>query len=67
MISLLKASAPARIVNVASVGQAPLRFEDIMLSVGYSGVAAYRQSKLAMIAWGARRSTFGERQGGKAL
>jgi NAD(P)-dependent dehydrogenase (short-subunit alcohol dehydrogenase family) len=51
LISLLKASTPARIVNVASVGQAPLDFDNIMLTRGYSGVTAYRQSKLAMIAW----------------
>jgi NAD(P)-dependent dehydrogenase (short-subunit alcohol dehydrogenase family) len=51
LISLLKASAPARVVNVASVGQAPLRFDNIMLTRGYSGLIAYRQSKLAMIAW----------------
>jgi NAD(P)-dependent dehydrogenase (short-subunit alcohol dehydrogenase family) len=51
LISLLKASAPARIVNVASVGQAPLRFDDIMFTSGYEGVTAYRRSKLAMIAW----------------
>jgi len=49
--SLLEASAPARIVNVASVGQAPLDFDNIMLTHGYSGVAAYRKSKLAMIIW----------------
>src|SRR5271157_784204 len=51
LISLLKASAPARIVNVASVGQAPLDFDNIMLTHGYSGVTAYRKSKLAMIIW----------------
>ena len=51
LISLLQASTPARIVNVASVGQAPLDFDNIMLARGYSGVTAYRQSKLAMIAW----------------
>src|SRR5208282_313089 len=51
LISLLKASAPARIVNVASVGQAPLRFDDIMFTSAYEGVTAYRRSKLAMIAW----------------
>jgi len=51
LISLLKTSAPARIVNVASVGQAPLRFENIMFTHGYDGVTAYRQSKLAMVAW----------------
>jgi NAD(P)-dependent dehydrogenase (short-subunit alcohol dehydrogenase family) len=50
-IPLLKASAPARIVNVASVGQAPLDFDNIMLTHGYSGVTAYRKSKLAMIIW----------------
>jgi NAD(P)-dependent dehydrogenase (short-subunit alcohol dehydrogenase family) len=51
LISLLRASAPARIVNVASVGQAPLDFDNIMLGLGYSGVTAYRQSKLAIIVW----------------
>jgi NAD(P)-dependent dehydrogenase (short-subunit alcohol dehydrogenase family) len=51
LTSLLKASTPARIVNVASVGQAPLDFDNIMLTRGYSGVTAYRQSKLAMITW----------------
>jgi NAD(P)-dependent dehydrogenase (short-subunit alcohol dehydrogenase family) len=51
LISLLRASAPARIVNVASVGQVPLDFDNIMLGLGYSGVNAYRQSKLAMVAW----------------
>lgn len=51
LIPLLKASAPARIVNVASVGQAPLQFDDLMFTNGYAGLTAYRRSKLAMIAW----------------
>jgi NAD(P)-dependent dehydrogenase (short-subunit alcohol dehydrogenase family) len=51
LLPKLKASIPARIVNVASVGQAPLNFDDIMSEHGYSGVTAYRQSKLAMVAW----------------
>jgi NAD(P)-dependent dehydrogenase (short-subunit alcohol dehydrogenase family) len=51
LLLLLKASRPARIVNVASVGQAPLDFDNIMFTRDYSGVTAYRQSKLAMIAW----------------
>jgi NAD(P)-dependent dehydrogenase (short-subunit alcohol dehydrogenase family) len=51
LLALLKASTPSRIVNVASIGQSPLHFENIMLTHGYSGVTAYRQSKLAMIAW----------------
>jgi NAD(P)-dependent dehydrogenase (short-subunit alcohol dehydrogenase family) len=51
LLPLLQDSRPARIVNVASVGQAPLDFEDLMFEHGYSGVTAYRRSKLAMIAW----------------
>lgn len=51
LIPLLEASRPSRIVNVASVGQAPLDFDNIMFTRGYSGVNAYRRSKLAMIAW----------------
>ena len=39
----------ARIVNVASIGQAPLDFDDLMLERHYSGVRAYSQSKLAQI------------------
>ncbi|TIV92829.1 MAG: SDR family NAD(P)-dependent oxidoreductase, partial [Mesorhizobium sp.] len=46
---LLKASAPARIVNVASAGQQAIDFDDVMLTHGYSGVRAYCQSKLAQI------------------
>ena len=45
----LVASAPARIVNVASAGQMPIDFDDVMLEDGYSGVRAYCQSKLAQI------------------
>jgi NAD(P)-dependent dehydrogenase (short-subunit alcohol dehydrogenase family) len=42
-------SAPARIVNVASLGQAPVDFDDVMLRNRYDGFLAYRQSKLAQI------------------
>lgn len=47
----LAAAAPARIVNVASIGQEALDFTDPMLHQDYSGVRAYRRSKLAMIMW----------------
>ena len=43
------AGTPARIVNVASIGQAPLDFDDLMLERDYSGARAYGQSKLAQI------------------
>jgi NAD(P)-dependent dehydrogenase (short-subunit alcohol dehydrogenase family) len=46
---LLVRSAPARIVNVSSAGQAPIDFADVMLEHGYSGVQAYSQSKLALV------------------
>src|SRR6202035_47291 len=49
LLPLLKASAPSRIVNVASLGQHPIDFEDVMITNGYSGARAYAQSKLAQI------------------
>jgi NAD(P)-dependent dehydrogenase (short-subunit alcohol dehydrogenase family) len=49
LLPLLKQSAPARIVNVASAGQQAIDFADVMLTRGYSGSRAYCQSKLAQI------------------
>ncbi len=49
LLPLLRQSAPARIVNVASVGQQPIDFNNLMLEVGYDGLRAYRQSKLAQV------------------
>jgi NAD(P)-dependent dehydrogenase (short-subunit alcohol dehydrogenase family) len=49
LLPLLRASAPARIVNVASLGQQAIDFDDVMLTSGYDGMRAYRQSKLAQI------------------
>jgi NAD(P)-dependent dehydrogenase (short-subunit alcohol dehydrogenase family) len=49
LLPLLQLSASARIVNVASLGQAPLDFDDLMLERDYSGIRAYCQSKLAQI------------------
>jgi NAD(P)-dependent dehydrogenase (short-subunit alcohol dehydrogenase family) len=49
LVPLLRSSAPARIVNVASAGQAPIDFDDVMLERGYSGTRAYCQSKLALV------------------
>jgi NAD(P)-dependent dehydrogenase (short-subunit alcohol dehydrogenase family) len=40
---------PPRIVNVASIGQRALDFDDLMLERGYDGYGAYAQSKLAQI------------------
>ncbi|MDQ3911554.1 MAG: SDR family oxidoreductase [Actinomycetota bacterium] len=49
LLPLLRDSAPARVVNVASAGQSPVDFDDIMLERRYDGMRAYTQSKLAQI------------------
>lgn len=49
LLPLLKGGKPARIVNVASAGQHPIDFDDVMLTRAYSGRVAYNQSKLAQI------------------
>jgi NAD(P)-dependent dehydrogenase (short-subunit alcohol dehydrogenase family) len=49
LLPLLRSSAPSRIVNVSSLGQQAIDFDDVMLTRGYSGVRAYCQSKLAQI------------------
>ena len=52
LLPLLRRSKPARVVFVASLGQAPMDFDDPMLERGYSGSRAYGQSKLAQITTG---------------
>ena len=49
LLPLLRRSAPARIINVASLGQQKIDFDDVMLTHGYDGWRAYRQSKLAQV------------------
>ena len=49
LLPTIKKSAPARIVNVSSLGQQAIEFDDVMLERDYSGTRAYRQSKLAQI------------------
>jgi NAD(P)-dependent dehydrogenase (short-subunit alcohol dehydrogenase family) len=49
LLPLLEASAPARIVNVSSLGQAPIDFADVMMERSYDPGDAYRRSKLAQI------------------
>jgi len=49
LLPTLQASAPARIVQVSSTGQAPIDFDDVMLTRSYSSGQAYCQSKLAQI------------------
>jgi len=49
LLPLIKAAAPSRIVNVASLGQHPIDFDDVMITKNYSGSRAYAQSKLSQI------------------
>jgi len=49
LLPLLQRSVPARIINVASVGQQPIDFDNVMLENDYDGLRAYRQSKLAQV------------------
>lgn len=45
----LTASAPSRIVNVSSLAQAPIDWDDVMIEHDFSGGRAYGQSKLAQV------------------
>lgn len=51
MLDTLKASAPARIVNVSSRShaRAKIDFDDLQFRSGYTGLRAYERSKLAII------------------
>jgi len=40
---------PARVINVSSIGQQEIDFDDVMLEHGYSSTRSYSQSKLAQI------------------
>ncbi len=42
-------SGGGRVVNVASIGQQAIDFDDVMLGRGYDPMRAYNQSKLAQI------------------
>lgn len=49
LLPQLQAGAPSRIVNVASMGQWRINFNDVMLEKDFSAGTAYAQSKLAQI------------------
>jgi NAD(P)-dependent dehydrogenase (short-subunit alcohol dehydrogenase family) len=52
LLPLLRAAGSARIVHVASLGQSPIDFDDVMLERNYDGIHAYTQSKSAQITSG---------------
>ncbi len=49
LFPLLRRSAPARVVNVASAAQTAVDFDDLFLGRGYQPMRAYAQSKLAQV------------------
>ena len=51
LLSTLQNGESARIVNVASAGQAPINFADLRMDHHYSGVRAYNRSKFALVAF----------------
>ncbi|MCP2336034.1 SDR family NAD(P)-dependent oxidoreductase [Actinomadura rupiterrae] len=48
---VLAKDGPARIVNVGSVGQAPVDFDDLRMDAHYTGMQAYFRSKFALAAF----------------
>lgn len=52
LLPMLERGTDPRIVNVASDGQAEVDFDNLMLTRDYSGLQAYCQSKLALVAFG---------------
>jgi NAD(P)-dependent dehydrogenase (short-subunit alcohol dehydrogenase family) len=51
LLPTLAANAPARIVNVGSLGQVPIDFDDLTMAYSYDGIVAYRRAKLALAAF----------------
>jgi NAD(P)-dependent dehydrogenase (short-subunit alcohol dehydrogenase family) len=49
LLPRLRAAPAARIINVSSIGQSPVNFDDVNMASGYSGGRAYTQSKLAQV------------------
>ncbi|MBB6735266.1 SDR family NAD(P)-dependent oxidoreductase [Cohnella zeiphila] len=51
LLPILRSSASARIVNVASIGQSRIGLDNFMLERGYDPFDAYKRSKLALVAF----------------
>jgi NAD(P)-dependent dehydrogenase (short-subunit alcohol dehydrogenase family) len=51
LLPSLAANAPARVVNVGSMGQQPVDLADPEFTHDYNGTDGYRRAKLALAAW----------------
>ena len=49
LLPRLGESIPSRIVNISSLAQSPIDFDDVMIENNFSGRRAYAQSKLAQV------------------
>lgn len=49
LLQAIQKPGSSRIVNVASAGQSPIHFDDIMMDNSFDAVTAYARSKLALI------------------
>jgi NAD(P)-dependent dehydrogenase (short-subunit alcohol dehydrogenase family) len=49
LLPAIQKPVSSRIVNVASAGQSPIHFDDIMMDKNFDAVTAYTRSKLAII------------------
>jgi NAD(P)-dependent dehydrogenase (short-subunit alcohol dehydrogenase family) len=49
LLPIIQKPVSSRIVNVASAGQSPIHFDDIMMDKNFDGVTAYTRSKLALV------------------
>ena len=49
LLPRLREAGAALIINVSSIGQSPVNFDDVNMERGYSGGRAYSQSKLAQV------------------
>jgi NAD(P)-dependent dehydrogenase (short-subunit alcohol dehydrogenase family) len=49
LLPALKKASPSRIINVSSAGQSAIHFDDLIMEKNFDGVAAYTQSKLALV------------------
>lgn len=49
LLPVIQVPISSRIVNVASAGQSPIHFDDIMMDKNFDAVTAYTRSKLAIV------------------
>ncbi|GGM07476.1 SDR family NAD(P)-dependent oxidoreductase [Dactylosporangium sucinum] len=62
LLPTLRVNAHSKVVNLGSLGQAPIDFDDLQMAQRYDGITAYRRSKLALAVWTFELAEHEERQ-----